>query len=532
MNKLLLGLATIFLFACSKNSNNSQLRTPPAQLKVDKSSLKLSGIKPSVDSFSIEYSGNWKISFNPSTVSWLKATPGSGSGNALIHVTAEEDNTTGADRSATIIVTPDGDASKAVNVGVTQHISNTLWSKLYGGSGNDFFTNVTQTPDGGYIAIGTNASTDGDVSSNKNSRDVWAVRVDANGNKVWEKSYGGTNSEDGASIAKTSDGNFVIAAYSSSTDGDISINKGRSDLFVFKIDGNGSILWKKTFGGSLGEYTSGNTFIAATSDGGSVIAASSDSNDGDVSGNHGIEDVWIIKLDQSGTIVWNKTFGGTHLDEAHGITSSPDGGFLVVGFTASDEGDVSGNHVVGTWDAWVLKIDVDGNKQWQKPLGGTNNENAFAVTTTSDNGFILAASAVSTDGDVSNNHGMSDAWIVKIDSSGNKLWAKTYGGSGNDGVSSIIRVNNGFLVAGQTESTDGDVIPTNGIVGAWIFQIDDNGAIVWQKNFGGTNGGGGITIIPTADGKFVVTGSTSSNDGDVSGNHGQIDAWIFKISGN
>ena len=225
-------------------------------------------------------------------------------------------------------------------------------------------------------------------------------------------------------------------------------------------------------------------------------------------------------------------FGGTHLDEAHGITSSPDGGFLVVGYTASDEGDVSGNHTVGTWDVWVLKIDADGNKLWQKPFGGTLNDNGFAITNTPDNGFVLAGYATSTDGDVTNSHGGADALIVKIDGNGNKLWAKTYGGSGMDVASSIIRVNNGYMVAAQTESTDGYVIPTNGIVGAWIFQIDDNGTIVWQKNFGGTNGGGGITIIPTSDGKFVVSGSTSSNDGDVSGNHGQIDAWIFKISGN
>jgi hypothetical protein len=143
MNKLLLGLATIFLFACSKNSNDSQTPTPPAQLKVDKSSLKLSGDKNSVDSFTIQYSGNWKISFNPSTVSWLKTTPLSGSANALIRVTAEEDNFTSADRTATIIVTPDGDVSKAVNVGITQQPgSNTLDSGLiayypFDGNAND-----------------------------------------------------------------------------------------------------------------------------------------------------------------------------------------------------------------------------------------------------------------------------------------------------------------------------------------------------------------------------------------------------------
>jgi hypothetical protein len=365
---------------------------------------------------------------------------------------------------------------------------------------------------------------------NKGLSDIWAVKVDANGSKVWEKSYGGSSVEFGSSIARTPDGNFVIAAQSKSTDGDISSNKGGSDLFVFKIDGSGNILWKKTYGGTQGEYVYSNTHIAATSDGGCVIAAGTISNDGDVSGNHGDEDLWAIKLDQNGTVLWSKTYGGTLREEASGIVPSQDGGFVIAGGAESIDGDVTNNHPV-TGDVWLVKIDANGNKQWQTTVGGSQSDWANAITATSDNGFMIAATTFSIDGDVSGNHGDYDAWIIKIDGNGNKVWAKTYGGSGYDDAQSIIKVNNGFVITAITHSTDGDVIPSNGIVGAWIFQIDDTGKIIWQKNFGGSNGGEAYAVIPTSDGNFVASGLTSSNDGDVSGNHGKTDAWIFKISG-
>jgi len=179
----------------------------------------------------------------------------------------------------------------------------------------------------------------------------------------------------------------------------------------------------------------------------------------------------------------------------------------------------------------LVKIDANGNKQWQTTVGGSQSDWANAITATSDNGFMIAATTFSIDGDVSGNHGDYDAWIIKIDGNGNKVWAKTYGGSGYDDAQSIIKVNNGFVITAITHSTDGDVIPSNGIVGAWIFQIDDTGKIIWQKNFGGSNGGEAYAVIPTSDGNFVASGLTSSSDGDVSGNHGKTDAWIFKISG-
>ena len=280
-------------------------------------------------------------------------------------------------------------------------------------------------------------------------------------------------------------------------------------------------------GGSSYEFTASFNIITNSADGGSVLAIETKSNDGDVSGNHGDFDVWIVKLDQNGNVVWKTILGGALEDLPNAIINSSDGGYVIAGQTQSLDGDVSNNH--GTWDAWIVKIDGNGNKVWEKAFGGWTIETAFGITPTSDNGYIVAGYAVSNDGDVTENKGGSDAWIIKIDGNGNKLWQKTYGGSANDAASSIIQNDQGYLVAAQTISNNGDVTATLGGGDAWIFQIDENGNILWQTAFGGTAGDGSTTIFPTSDGSYVLVGSTESTGGDIVGQHGKFDAWIMKF---
>jgi hypothetical protein len=190
-------------------------------------------------------------------------------------------------------------------------------------------------------------------------------------------------------------------------------------------------------------------------------------------------------------------------------------------------GDVSSNQ--GSYDAWIIKIDGNGNKVWQKTFGGSNIDNAFGITRTSDNGYIVAGHTVSNNGDVSGNKGGTDAWIIKIDGNGNKVWQKTFGGSGNDAASSVIQTDLGYLISAQTASNNGDVTSSLGGGDAWVFQIDESGKILWQKAFGGTNGDAGITIIPTTDSSYVFVGSSASTGGDIVGQHGKQDAWIMKF---
>jgi hypothetical protein len=295
---------------------------------------------------------------------------------------------------------------------------------VFGGTGDDYLSSAIQTPDGGYITVGSTNSNNGDVSANKGKRDIWIVKLDASGKKEWERSYGGSDNEAGSSTTKTTDGNYVVAGYTMSNDGDVSGNQGHNDVFVFKIDVAGKILWQKTLGGTGAEFTSDQHFLTGSSDGGCVLAIETESNDGDVSGNNGSYDVWVVKLNQSGDIVWNKTFGGLRTDTPSAITASADGGYVIVGTTQSADLNVNLNQ--GSWDVLVLKIDASGNKVWQQTFGGHNIDWAHSITPTSDNGFVIAGTTLSTNGDVTNNKGLSDAWILKIDASGKLLWQKTF----------------------------------------------------------------------------------------------------------
>ena len=232
---------------------------------------------------------------------------------------------------------------------------------------------------------------------------------------------------------------------------------------------------------------------------------------------------------QAPAIEWQKCFGGTDDDEAKSIQQTSDGGYIVAGETWSNDGDVSGNH--GNSDYWVVKLNSSGDIEWQKCLGGTDWDYAYSIQQTSDEGFIVAGQTTSNDGDVSGNHGVYDAWVVKLNSLGDIEWQKCLGGTDWDDVNPIQQTSDGgFIVAGFTESNDGDVSGNHGNDDAWVVKLNSLGDIEWQKCLGGTIDDRACSIQQTSDGGFIVTGFTYSNDGDVSGNHGYSDYWVVKLT--
>jgi len=256
-----------------------------------------------------------------------------------------------------------------------------------------------------------------------------------------------------------------------------------------------------------------------------------------VSGNHGHGDAWIVRLDVSGNIQWQKCFGGSKWETASSIQQTTDGGFIFVGSSESNDGDVSGNH--GDYDAWVVKIDSAGNLEWQKCLGGSDGDGAFSVQQTITGEFIVAGNSFSNDGDATFNHfdgngnHTSDYWIVKLDPAGNIIWQRSLGGSESDYPKSIQQTfDGGFIVAGYSESNDGDVSGNPDGEDYWIVKLSSDGNIEWQKCLGGDYSDIAFSIEPSTDGGFVVAGASDSKDGNVIGNHGFYDFWIVKLSCN
>ena len=343
----------------------------------------------------------------------------------------------------------------------------------------------------------------------------------------WQKCLGGTASDYAACVNQTSDGGYILTGSTISNDGDVSGNHGGSDLWVVKLSSFGIIEWQKCIGGSNSE--SGNS-IQQTSDGGYIVAGYTYSNDGDVIGNHGGYDVWIVKLTNNGIIQWQKCLGGSNSELGNSIQQTSDGGFIVAGQSSSNNENVTGNH--GGSDVWIVKLNNNGNIQWQKCLGGSNSENAECIQQTSDGGYIVAGQSSSSNGDVSGNHGgSSDIWLVKISSFGIIEWQKCLGGTSLDYAASVIQTSDGeYIVAGNTSSNNGDVSGNHGSGDIWIVKLTNSGLLKWQKYLSGSNSDYVEYIQQTSEGGFIVAGNSYSYNGDVSGNHGSGDAWIVKLS--
>ena len=405
-------------------------------------------------------------------------------------------------------------------------VNQMAWQKALGGTGTDVANAVVPTSDGGYLVAGYTNSSNGDVTGYRGNNDYWVVKVKADQTIAWQKTLGGTGDDMAYDIVTSPDGGCVVAGYSYSTNGDVTGNHGGSDVWVVKLDAGGAIVWQKAMGGSANDVA----YSIISNSGNYIIAGSAESNDGNVINNHGGADFWLVWFNETGSAIGTNTLGGTGIDRAYSIKATSDGGFLVAGTTYSSGGDVSVNH--GSADYWVVKLNISSSIEWQKTLGGTLLDIGRSIITTSDGGCIVAGYTNSTDGDITGNHGGNDYWLVKLNAGGNIAWQKTLGGTGDDNLMALApATDGGYAIAGYTTSTNGDVTGNHGgSSDAWVVRLNSNGGMVWQKALGGTSIDKGRSIMSTSNSGFIVAGCSGSADGDVSGVHGSLeDFWLFKI---
>lgn len=350
-----------------------------------------------------------------------------------------------------------------------------IWQKTFGGSASDGANSVAATKDGGFVIAGYTYSNDGDIVGNHGNSDAWIIKLDKNGTKEWQSTLGGSASDDALSIAEIFDGGYIMAGQTQSANGDVSNNHGATDAWVVKLDKNGNKLWQKTFGGTNSE---GANSIIESSEGDYMMAGWTNSNDGDVTGYHagwgmsaGNIDGWVVRISKDGNLLWNKAFGGSNNDIFNSIIQGLDKNFTIAGYTRSNySGDVGANH--GGEDAWVINIEKEGKIVWRKNLGGTDSDMSYSITSTQDGGYMLAGFTASNDGDVSGNHGGEDAWVVNLDHGGNKQWQRTLGGSGNDIALAVFqRANGSYVMVGSTGSNDGDLAGQSTAGGPWIVTM-------------------------------------------------------------
>lgn len=399
------------------------------------------------------------------------------------------------------------------------------WQICLGGTASEYNPRLKKTPDNGYILLASTNSNNGDVLGNHGNYDGWVARLDSLGTLQWQKCYGGSAADYASEIILSAGGGYLLLIYANSNNGQVMGSHGGSEMWVVKIDSLGSLDWQHPLGGSSSEIPGG---ILELPDSSIMVCGYTLSNDGNVSGNHGGGDAWVVKLNHQGDIIWQKCFGGPEADLASGLSLLGNGDCLVTGYTYSNSGDVSGNH--GGQDGWAFEIDTAGNLLWQHCYGGTQNE-FFSSSAESGAHLFLAGTTKSNDGDVTGNHGLEDFWLLKTDHEGNLIQQKCFGGSSTDVLTSVSeKSGSGWVLCGESLSNDGDVIGNHnpGTTDGWLMRSDSSFGLLWSRCYGGSSVDFGFRVI--ADGnRLLAGGATTSTDGDLDCvQDGLLELWIFQ----
>ncbi len=396
------------------------------------------------------------------------------------------------------------------------------WEKSVGGSKLEEIRNLALCPDGGWIAVGSSASNDGDILTNKGQEDYLIARFDASANIKWIRTYGGKFGDVARSVALTSDGGYIVGGNTRSQNDDVGPHNGYYDMWVLKLDSLGNIQWKKTFGGSGFD----NCYrVVELSDGTFVVAGFTESVDGDAIGNHGGRDVLLLRLTDSGSVLWRKVLGGTLDEEAACVLETASGKIMVVGYAESNDGDLTTNE--GSSDIWTFLLDKNGNVLWNKTYGGTSKDVGRWIIQTEPNRFVIAANVSSLNGTVKAAFGNYDICVLAIDSNGTLVWYKSLGGTAYDYAYHVsLTLQQTYLVTGITYSSDNHVSVSYGSGDYFAACLNASGTVLWTQTFGGSKKDecrGGFQLNNDL---YLLGGYSISNDKDVTSPKGSSDGWF------
>jgi hypothetical protein len=420
------------------------------------------------------------------------------------------------------------------------------WERTLGGAQVDELNSVQPTADGGLIAGGaSHSSISGDRSqaNQGTSSDFWIVKLAADGTKQWERAYGGLLEDELWSVLQTNDGGYLLGgtSYSGQSGDKTQANKGLSDYWLVKIDAQGNKQWDHTYGGNGHD-----TFrsMQLTADGGYIIGGYSASGvSGDKSEpsladpNFGFEpDYWVLKLDGQGNKQWDRTYGGDRTDWLSELQQTTDGGYILAGQSLSNESGNKSQSLKGTRDFWIVKLDARGNKQWDQAYGTAGSNPLRRIRQTTDAGYILcgeSSSGISLDKSEPSKGGQ-DIWVVKVDANGAKQWDHTIGGSGSElGYALSLTLDGGYLVGGpSTSGISGDKTEANlGAGDYWLVKLDAQGRKVWDRTVGGSSEDRLNTIQQLPDGNIVLGGTSASpiSGSKSQSSRGASDFWIAKL---
>lgn len=356
------------------------------------------------------------------------------------------------------------------------------WGHTYGGAGEDRAYGLAPLADGGWILAGNTRRSPG------NDIDAWVIRLDQDGRPIWERTFGGRQADQVFTVAPTLDGGAVLAGHTRST------GQGESDLWLFRLDGDGELVWQRVLGGVGNDRIRS---VIATADGGFLAGGFTASRGA------GDRDAWVLRLDGGGDVLWERVFGGPGDDGAFHATVLPRGGFAVVGYRTASAG----------YDLWVLNLSDGGEAVWTRTLDRSEFDAGTGIIPTPDGGVILAG-MTAIPGTLRDN-----VWLVRLDDSGDVVWERVLGGQARDNAWAIAPLDNGGAVIAAATSSRGA-----GSADAWVLAITDTGEVAWERIIGGEKWDRPTAVSIGEDGNVVVAGYTTTIGA------GFEDYWIFKLA--
>lgn len=411
------------------------------------------------------------------------------------------------------------------------------WDKTIGSQNWDELHVVLPMDDGGFLLGGNITAAGGEVSQPVfGLNDFWVVRTDADGNVIWDKVFGGSGNDRLWSILPLSEGGYLVGGTS---DSDVSGNKttpnrGEEDFWLLKISADGEKIWERTYGGAqedqlfiVRQFQDGNFLLGGWSASGISGEKTADSL--------GIYDVWALKINDLGEILWQRTLGGDRLDNLYDATPTPDGGMLLGCASASGQTLTKTSKSKGWADFWIVKIDADGNAVWDNSFGGNDVEQLEQILPLRDGNYLLVGASMSQlSGDrTTQNFGGFDFWAVKISPEGQKIWDKAFGGNKFDGAFKVVETLSGnLLLVGASDSPVSGTKKTPNLGGYdyWLVKADKNGNQVWEKTYGGNNYDAATEIVQMNDGSLLLAGHSNSATSayKTENPRGHNDFWLLK----
>jgi hypothetical protein len=498
----------------------------PISLSLDTKSIQIAGNFGSVDSFKITATGSWQIIQTPISSPLLILNTTSGTGNKTIYYRANSVNLGGQQKKGKLEVSLTNEPQSVQTIDILQDNSNISSILSFGGQFNDVFYDAAPTSDSGQILVGLSNSTSGDLAGlnlNGIAYDLLIVKIDKNENVIWKKLIGGMDTDVGLRCIPVGN-DFLIAGNSGSSEAPFNdpIRKTLNG-FLMKIDKNGNILWNKVYGSSASDSFSD---MALTPDNNIILAGNTAGQDGDLNNDaYNVNYVpWIIKTDQSGRILWSKTLNTTNASRATSVAIGTDGNIYITGELLNTNKTSDFEATKNSYDIFTAKLSKDnGSLFWSQILGGTKEDLGVKAFATQDNGVMIVGKIQSTDIDQTTSSVITPNLITaKYDRNGNKIWLKNY-----DSLAYVVPQcgaqlsNDSYLIGGYKSGPNYD--------DAWIMQINNQGNIIKNEVFGGNANDNvrGLRVGNTST--IYAFCAFASTDFPGVPNKGSIDALVVKL---